>query len=171
MVEIIAADRIDHASQIREIFLEYLQWVNTSVYEKYALTFDIQAMVAEDMLTLDKFMPPRGGLLLGTQGEQAAGIACLKELYGDTGEIKRLYVRPEFRRQGLGQALITRILEQAVQIGYRTVRLDSARYMEDAHRLYRCAGFSEISAYTGSEIPLDYQKHWIFMEKSLQVGD
>ena len=95
------------------------------------------------------------------------GIACLKALTDSIGEVKRMYVRPEARGQELGRELLTRLLEEARQIGYERVRLDSARFMTDAHKLYRSAGFHEIEAYEGSEIPKEFQNHWIFMEMEL----
>jgi hypothetical protein len=59
-------------------------------------------------------------------------------------------------------------LTEATQIGYERIRVDSARFMKEAHHLYRMMGFNEIEAYEGSEIPKEYQKHWIFMEMELR---
>ena len=78
-----------------------------------------------------------------------------------------MYVRPGNRQQGLGRALLNRLLEEACQIGYERVRLDSARFMTEAHHLYRTTGFTEIGAYEGSEIPKELREHWIFMENVL----
>jgi hypothetical protein len=61
-------------------------------------------------------------------------------------------------------------LEQAHQIGYERIRLDSARFMVEAHQLYRTSGFREIEAYEGSEIPKEFQNHWIFMERDLPLN-
>jgi GNAT superfamily N-acetyltransferase len=96
--------------------------------------------------------------------DQPRGIACLKALTNSIGEVKRMYVRPEARNRGLGRALLNQLLEEAHQIGYELVRLDSALFMREAHKLYRSAGFHEIEAYEGSEIPKEFQSHWIFME-------
>ncbi|HSM72715.1 MAG TPA: GNAT family N-acetyltransferase [Anaerolineales bacterium] len=166
MIEILIADKSRHANQIRELFWEYLQWANKRCNEEYGISFDIVAKLEEDMQHLDNFMPPGGRLLLCESEEQPAGIACLKELIPNIGEIKRMYVRPEHRNRGLGQALIDRLLMEAKQIGYDTVRLDSTRFMKNAHRMYQRAGFKEIEAYEGSEIPKEFQKYWIFMELS-----
>ena len=119
------------------------------------------------MNTLDKFMPPKGRLLLGYVDDQPMGIACLKALTDSIGEVKRMYVRPEARNRGLGRALLNQLLEEARQIGYERVRLDTARFMTEAHKLYRGAGFREIEAYEGSEILKEFQNHWIFMEREL----
>lgn len=95
------------------------------------------------------------------------GIACLKPLTDSIGEIKRMYVRPQARKRGLSGALLNQLLMEARQIGYDRVRLDSARFMTEAHQLYRSTGFREIEAYEGNEIPKEFRKNWIFMEREL----
>jgi len=167
MIQIITANKEQHAEAIRDLFWEYLQWANTKVQENFGVSFDIAAMLEEDMNSLDKFMPPKGRLLLGYVDDQPMGIACLKALTDSIGEVKRMYVRPEARNRGLGRALLNQLLEEARQIGYERVRLDSARFMTEAHKLYPSTGFHEIEAYEGSEIPKEFQDHWIFMEMEL----
>lgn len=169
MLQIISANRNQHAQPIRELFWEYLQWANAKVEENFGVSFDIAAMLEEDMSTLSKFMPPGGRLLLGSVEDQLMGLACLKALTNSIGEIKRMYVRPQARKRGLGRALLNELLEQAHQIGYERIRLDSARFMTEAHQLYRTSGFREIEAYEGSQIPKEFQNHWLFMERDLPV--
>lgn len=168
MVKIIISNKDFHAAEIRELFWEYLQWANAKVNEEFGVNFEIENMLETDMLQLDKFMPPEGRLLLGYTEEQLAGIACLKYLAPKICEIKRMYVRPGNRKRGLGRALVNQLLTEATQIGYERIRLDSARFMKEAHHLYRTMGFSEIEAYEGSEIPQEFQKHWIFLEMELR---
>lgn len=167
MIKIITANEKQHAQMIRELFWEYLQWANAKVDEHFGVSFDIAAMLEDDMNALDKFMPAKGRLLLGYVEDQPMGIACLKALTASIGEVKRMYVRPEARNKGLGRALLNQLLEEARRIGYKRVRLDSARFMTAAHQLYRTTGFQEIEAYEGSEIPQEFQQHWIFMEREL----
>jgi GNAT superfamily N-acetyltransferase len=164
---IIIANPDAHSDEVRELFWEYLQWANARVEEEFGVRFDIAALLEGDMQHLDKFMPPGGRLLLAYDDERLAGIACLKPLAPGIGEIKRMYIRPASRRRGLGRALLQRLLEEAPQIGYERVRLDSAAFMHEAHQLYRAMGFREIDAYEGSEIPVEFQHHWYFMERSV----
>jgi GNAT superfamily N-acetyltransferase len=167
MVKIILADKDLHATQIREVFWEYLQWANARVNEEFGVNFEIETILEADMQQLDKFMPPKGCFLLCYAEELLAGIACLKYLAPGIGEIKRMYVRPGNRKRGLGRALINQLVAEATQIGYERVRLDSARFMKEAHHLYQTTGFREIDAYEGSEIPKEFQEHWVFMEMEL----
>jgi GNAT superfamily N-acetyltransferase len=164
---IIATQDPPHRAAIREISWEYLAWANARLKEEFAVDLPVAAMLEADMRDLAKFMPPGGRLALGYVDEQLAGIACLKKLAPGTGELKRMYVRPPYRQNGLGRALVQRLLQEAREIGYRRVRLDSARFMQEAHRLYRGLGFSEIAAYEGSEIPVEFQQHWVIMELDL----
>jgi GNAT superfamily N-acetyltransferase len=106
-------------------------------------------------------------LLLAIEGATAAGLACMRRIRQDTGEIKRMYVRPEFRRRGIGRALVEALIAEAREIGYATMRLDSTRFMAAAHSLYRAMGFHEIEPYVESEIPSQFHQHWVFMEKQL----
>src|SRR5574341_301690 len=167
MTSIVIAAQDQHGPYIRELFWEYLQWANIMTNQEFGVNFDIASMLEADMNKLDKFMPPKGRLLLGFAADQPAGIACLKQLTPQIGEIKRMYVRPMARRQGLGRALLDFLIKEARGIGYERLRLDSARFMKEAHQLYRAIGFQEIQPYPGSEIPREFQQHWIFMEMSL----
>ncbi len=166
-IEVLIAKKELHADQISELFWEYLQWANTKVNEEFGVNFDIEGMLDNDMRNLDIFMPPTGRVFLGYAEGNLAGIACLKYLAPKIGEIKRMYVRSASRQRGIGRLLINQLVSEAIQIGYERLRLDSAGFMKEAHHLYRSVGFREIDAYEGSEIPKDYQKHWVFMEIDL----
>jgi GNAT superfamily N-acetyltransferase len=167
MLRIYQVDSDHDTAQVRQLFLEYLEWANSRIVEEFGFSFDIQSMVEGDMLELDKFLPPDGRLLLAEYEGRVTGLACMRRIRPDMGEIKRMYVRPEFRGMGIGRALLEALIAEAREIGYPRVRLDSTRFMKEAHRLYRSAGFEEIDPYTESEIPAEYQSHWVFMEMKL----
>jgi hypothetical protein len=59
-------------------------------------------------------------------------------------------------------------LQEAQHSGYQLVRLDSARFMKEAHQLYLATGFKEIAAYEGSEIPEQFRDRWVFMEMAVR---
>jgi GNAT superfamily N-acetyltransferase len=167
MIDIHQAATEQDRAHVRELFWEYLDWANARLNEEYDINFDIASMVERDMAKLDIFMPPYGRLLLATEGPRVAGLACMRRIRDEIGEIKRMYVRPEFRRRGIGLALLEALIAEARQIGYPTVRLDSTRFMKAAHSLYRSLGFREIDPYPESEIPPEFQHQWVFMEKRL----
>lgn len=165
MAQIIIADKAQHTATIHDLFLEYLNWGTSRVNQEFGLGFSAEDTIEQDMVSLDKFMPPKGRLLLAFVEDSPVGVACLKELTRNTGEVKRMYVRPVFRGRGVGRALLQKLIDEAIGIGYTCLRLDSARFMTEAHHLYRAMGFSEIEPYEGSEIPKEFRSHWVFMEK------
>jgi ribosomal protein S18 acetylase RimI-like enzyme len=94
---------------------------------------------------------PRGALLLATVFGEAAGCVALRPLdgvdYANACEMKRLYVRPQFRGLGLGRSLAEAILDQARQAGFDCVLLDTLDDMEAARALYGELGFEDIPPY------------------------
>ena len=168
MYTMIFANSEQHGPEIRELFLEYLTWINRKLIETYAMGInDVAGYVEDELQHLDKFMPPKGRLLLCYVDDKPAGMACLKHLAPGIGEIKRMYVRSEYRRQGIGRAFMSRLVEEAVQIGYQCLRLDSAPFLPESHQLYRTAGFRDIESYDGTEVPKEFHTNWVFMEKDL----
>ena len=105
-------------------------------------------------------MPPKGFLLLAFQDATPAGCACVRDLGHGIGELKRMYVRPAHRRKGIGARLILESIKRAREGSMSELRLDSAGFMSDAHRVRRSHGFIDIPPYDGSEIPAEYRTHW-----------
>jgi len=95
-----------------------------------------------------KYAPPAGRLLLAFQGEAAAGCVALRPLEQGICEMKRLFVRPEYRKGGVGRLLAERLIQEARQSGYQRMRLDSLPHMKPALQLYRELGFQSIAPYT-----------------------
>lgn len=167
MLRVRQATTEEDIEHVRELFWEYLQWANERLNEEYGIDFDIASMVESDMDKLEIFSPPDGRLLLAMEGPEAAGLACMRRIESDIGEIKRMYVRPAFRGRGIGRKLVDGLIREAKMIGYPRMRLDSTRFMKEAHSLYRSVGFEEIHEYPESEIPEEFRKRWVFMEMLL----
>ncbi|RYE74982.1 MAG: GNAT family N-acetyltransferase, partial [Myxococcales bacterium] len=95
-------------------------------------------------------VPPRGAWLVGWQGEEAVACGGVRLLSPEVCEIKRMYVAPEVRGQGVARQLLTRLEMAGSVLGASVVRLDTGRDMAPAVALYRSAGYQEIPDYNGN---------------------
>lgn len=167
MIQIRQADIDNHAHHIRRLFSEYLEWVNVMCIQEYDMSFDVKETLERTIVELGQFYPPEGRLLVAEYGSDVAGCAGLRTIDEAVGEVKRMYVRPDHRGNGIGRALFEEVLGAAEQDGYSTLRLDTGGFMKEAQALYRSAGFREIEPYAQSEVPEEFRRHWVFMELGL----
>ncbi len=97
------------------------------------------------------YAAPRGALLLALVDAEVAGCGAMRPVagvdYADACEMKRLYVRPAYRRFGLGRVLAQALIDAAIQAGYSAMLLDTLDDMEAARGLYASLGFEEIPPY------------------------
>jgi putative acetyltransferase len=99
------------------------------------------------------YAPPDGMLVLATNNGQSAGCVALHTLAPEICEMKRLYVRSQFRGKGLGRELAEKIIAEARQLGYQKLRLDTVEpVMKTAVAMYRQLGFREIPPYRPNPI-------------------
>jgi GNAT superfamily N-acetyltransferase len=131
--------------QVRELFLEYAQSLG------FSLCF--QSFDKELAGLPGDYAAPDGRLLLAEYESTPAGCAALHKLETEICEMKRLYLRPQFRGKGLGRALAEAIIAEARGMGYQRMRLDTVEpMMKEAVALYRRLGFKEISPYRENPI-------------------
>jgi putative acetyltransferase len=124
----------------RDRFREYEAWLG--------LDLCFQGFEAELAALPGKYAPPEGRLLLANNGDKLAGCIAMRKLEDGICEMKRLFVRDEFRGEGIGVALIEQLIADAREIGYSKMRLDTfPPKMGKAVKLYESHGFVEIPPY------------------------
>jgi GNAT superfamily N-acetyltransferase len=130
---------------VRSLWREY--------WRSLQLAPDFQGF-AEELRTLPgRYAAPGGSLLLARVEGRLAGTGAFRPLAGLACEAKRLYVRPEFRGRGVGEALVRRLIEEARTAGYREMFGDSLPSMSAAMRVYRRLGFSDSGPYSPQPTP------------------
>ncbi|PWU14230.1 MAG: GNAT family N-acetyltransferase [Verrucomicrobia bacterium] len=141
-------------SLIRDLFREYA--------DSTGLDLCFQGFKQELAELPGRYVPPQGRLLLAMDGSEAAGCVGLRKIGDGTCEMKRLYVRPRFRRSGVGRLLAAKVIATAQASGYERMRLDTLATMYEAIALYESLGFRRIPAYYANPISCA-----VFMEKPL----
>ena len=156
MLTIVQAESLAQVNTARQVIEEYAAWL------EFKLCF--QGFEEEMQSMPGKYAPPAGRLLLALWDGKAAGVIALRPLE-EAGlcEMKRLYVRPEFRGHNIGRLLAERVIREAAEIGYLRMRLDTvAGKMDSAIAMYRQLGFKETDPYYQTPVG-----HTLFMELAL----
>jgi ribosomal protein S18 acetylase RimI-like enzyme len=149
-----AKDESDYMDT-RKLFIEYAS----------SLDFDLCFQGFDEELNSlpGKYSPPHGVILLAKIADKIAGCVGLRKIENNICEMKRLYVKPEFRGKGIGKILIENVITESKKTGYLKMKLDTIEEkMQTAVKLYREFGFYEIKKYTYNPDP-----HTLFMELDL----
>ena len=139
MLTIIQAETNSDIEQARQLFIEYAAALKVNL--------DFQNFDEELNNLPGDYAPPQGALLLAMDAEKAAGCVALRKLEEGICEMKRLYVRPEYRGARLGKVLAEAIIAEAKKRNYLAMRLDTLPSMKPAQVLYAALGFKEIPPY------------------------
>lgn len=148
-ITLVRVDSVELIESARALLREYAA--------SLAIDLCFQNFEAELASLPGEYAPPSGQLLLAFVDSALAGCGGLRALndvdYANACEMKRLYVRPAFRRFGLGRVLAEALLDEARRAGYSVMLLDTLDEMESARGLYATLGFEEIAPYYFNPIP------------------
>lgn len=139
MLKLIEVETEEHLEIIRELFREYENFLG------FHLCF--QEFEKEMAGLPGKYAPPDGRLIIAEYDSRVAGCIALKKIGEGVCEMKRLYVRPNFRGLKIGRKLAKKIIADAKAIGYKKIRLDTLKRLRGALNLYRSMGFTQIQPY------------------------
>jgi GNAT superfamily N-acetyltransferase len=162
----------DVPAVVEPLFREYGEWVADQLEKDIGVTFTQadqdrhhEAFRAE----LPGLLGARGRLVVARLGDEPVGVGTLKPVDDTTAEIKRMYVRPSAQGHGVGRALLTRLVDDATAEGYRTVRLETLRFMTAAQAMYRTFGFTDVAPFDGSEAAgTPFEPLTLFLQLRLQ---
>jgi ribosomal protein S18 acetylase RimI-like enzyme len=154
MEEIIIADTDTAYTAAKELFEEYATWLGIDLcFQK----FDEELLQLREMYGL-----PTGAILLYKTEEGFGGCVAIRDKGNNIAELKRMYIKPEYRGRGVGKILLEKALALSKELGYKKIRLDTLSSMTTAIQLYRSAGFYNIEAYYFNPEPAA-----VFFEKEL----
>jgi ribosomal protein S18 acetylase RimI-like enzyme len=140
MLNIEQARTANEIAAARELFREYELWLG--------LDLCFQGFEEELRGLPGKYAPPDGRLFLAYSDRELAGCIAMRKLEDAICEMKRLFVRDEFRGASIGKTLVERVIADARAAGYKKMRLDTyPQKMAKAVRLYESHGFREIEPY------------------------
>lgn len=141
----------DNSEDIKILFDEYTQILieNDIAFADYLKMQNYDDELADLEI---KYGLPNGRLYLLYYDNNLAGCIGLRKLDNDSCEMKRLYVRSDFRGKQLGDYLVKRIISDAKKIGYKSILLDTIPFLLSAIKLYKKYGFYEIESYNNSPI-------------------
>ena len=149
VIELLTPTTPELLSTTREVFREYAAQLGVDLC--------FQDFDAELANLPGDYAAPRGALLLATVDGEVAGCGALRPLadvdYPNACEMKRLFVRPAFRRFGIGRLLAQALMDRGLEAGYSNLLLDTLDDMEAARGLYASLGFEEIPPYYFNPIP------------------
>lgn len=139
MVEVDSVSEGPLLDEVRALFREYAS--------SLSIDLSFQGFTEELRGLPGEYAAPRGALLLGRVGGATAGCVAVRPWQDRACEMKRLYVRDGFKRQGCGRVLAERAIEWARQVGYERMLLDTLPSMAAAQRLYEALGFRDVASY------------------------
>lgn len=142
----------EYPMEVKELFTEYTEMLieGDSKFKEY---LEIQNYDEEIRHLEYKYGPPAGRLYLAYYEDKLAGCIGLRKIDEENCEMKRLYVRPEFRGKAIGNTLVEKIINDAKKIGYKYMLLDTLPFLGSAIKMYKGFGFYEVEGYNDS--PMD----------------
>jgi ribosomal protein S18 acetylase RimI-like enzyme len=120
-----------------------------SYIEEVTGNIEEPSMRIEHAADVDDFDPPRGAFVLATRGGTVVACGALRPFAGpdDIAEIKRMWVRPDARGEGLGTAMLAELERLSRANGHTRVRLDTNENLLPAIRMYERAGYHRVERF------------------------
>jgi carbonic anhydrase len=144
-MQIVPVAQPDQLEQVRLLFQEY--------WDSFDFTPCFQNFSQEVARLPGDYAPPGGVLAIALAQGEPAGCVALRRVDAARCEAKRLYVRPQFRGQGVGKSLLDWVTREARALGYREMVGDTMPVMAQALEMYLRAGFERTAPYASDPTP------------------
>jgi putative acetyltransferase len=154
MIEIIIANNENEYTQAAILFKEYAAWLN--------IDLSFQQFDEELLQLTEMYCFPNGAILLSKNENTFTGCVAVRKKENGIAELKRMFIKEDYRKEGIGALLLQKALELAKELHYIKIRLDTLDTMTPAINLYKKYGFYEIEPYY-----FNPEKNAVFFEKLL----
>lgn len=104
----------------------------------------LQGLQINDIDIPSDYVKPNGCLHIAETGSHVVGCSLLNRIDDEVCELKRLFVLPGFRRQGIGTMLVRTSLTEAESMGCSILQLETLMSMKEAIAIYKRFGFRMI---------------------------
>ena len=175
MVDFTLIELEHHKAHLIKLNEEYLSWIVDVLQQRYNINLEsilgenVQEYAKKFLQEISSFLPPKGIYYIIQEEGSIIGMGALRKLKKSIGEIKRMYIQPEYRGNGYGKKMLELLLKKGKELDFSSIRLDTGEFMTAAHQVYRLAGFREREQYPETEVPLPIQHLWLYMEKFISI--
>lgn len=152
---------------LRALLAEYLNWLAERAQAVSGEEVDVGRLIEFAVSEVEHFQPPAGRMLLVRHGDEPAGLACMRGAGHGTAEIRRVFVRPAFRRAGLARRMVEDLAETARAAGYDRIVLDTPAFLTQAQALYEASGFRKFAPDPAAHTKPFFGGTLVFMERRL----
>lgn len=139
MINYVRANTAEEYKYAALLFKAYAAWLNIDLGFQH---FDKELKEIKTM-----YGKPGGGIILCKTNDEYVGCVGIRRVNSNTAELKRMFIKQDWQKQGIGKILLEKAVELARELNYTTIRLDTLNYMTPAIKLYKGCGFYEIPAY------------------------
>lgn len=138
-------DGLDYIEEVKELIIEYINSLNRDL--------SFQNINSELNSLKTKYSYPNGKIITAIVDDKVVGCVAFYKHSSKRCEMKRLYVKKEYRNLKIGNTLVENIISLAKKDGYREMVLDTIKPLTSAINLYKKFGFQEIKPYYSNPMP------------------
>lgn len=166
-----------HRDDYRQLNVELITWIANQFLANYQL--DVVSMIGQTipeyvdghLEDLASLQPPKGIIYFLVVEGNITGMGAIRKVSEGIGEIKRMYIRPQYRGRGYRTQMLDTLLAKGRKLGCTVFVLETSKFMTTAQHIYRSVGFRERGEYPESETPPILRSYQLYMEKNERASN